>query len=1433
MSQIPVTIKDAQNLLHEELRGLPDTGTNGFEGFVAEALTELTGQAFYVAKSGHQGGSDVRSDPCNFFKLGVEGKNYGSTKLPLDALKNKITDASTEKTPVDLWILAATGPMDISNREKLDAHGEACGIGVIVLDWPRNLTHVCDLTAICVAAKQTCHKFLNAQEPITRALKLIREAPEFESVQNRVLQRLTQADAGYESTRHVIESWMAKAQSTLANARSRLGGHHNLAEGKDGIICRGAINARLDDWFAGDWGVAGLLGDEGMGKSWAALDWYNRLISSDAGAPLTIFLAAKQIDGSDIKSTLAKALYVQTGIRSVAFWEKRLTLWERHGGDGVRILILLDGLNENFQFTKWADWLQPLFDDDLDGMYRVIVSCWPNWWYESLFELANLVPPPLEITVEGFNDAELDALLQAMKIERSDLANAVLPLMRVPRLSSLVAKHRDELTDSGDVTAERVIYEDWKDRLKRRGAETGLTHEAMQSFAAQLGEKLKLDVGKTTITRKEVIDSLSKDSGKSGIELIPPITELSSGAWLKPGDKPHTFRVAADRIPFVLAVTLMSHIEQETEATAIDARIAEFLDPLKAHSLGAAILRGTLTVALLKPDASLALRQTLLHRWLEQENFQVSDFEALWRLVGLDSSLFLDLAETRWLASDGRYFHDEVMIKAFANAADFVEFQSTLNDYLKRWLGTAWPDPKVGAVLGSVDQTKEDSRQRAAETHSRYADWISSETAKSFMPIQIDTTNRHWSWLCARALAILSYTKRAPLAPALEAWALSRAIMNWAWAQHEDTVAWILRLNLEDASETATAVRRIITRFKEQRNPICEQAAGYLTAAMSHVERADSALSFETDPKKDPPAPLEIPGMDATTLFENTKQYLSPLGWKTYDPQSGQSLINALIERGLDENEGALALLIDNLPDLLILLTPNNRNHLKEAIRKERNAIKDVDEAAKRATARFEKAELIMQLYDAKPAEQSTLVLSNGFQAGQKDSWLPIYRPIALHDITRTDLETTLAIHLASWLDYVCSRLPKHKIAELDFLPHLVVHEDQGVRDGALVLAAHGRHMPALQAFVASPYSTPPSGEAKPDREREYWRNRALLEYCGFSPDASMLRRLSPESAALVTEQRMTDPGVLERFNDYLQGEFEALMTETSWSSARYWCSYREAIEALVKHDAAAVLKWLTPWAEKLKGVHVPWALMSPFPVIDTMRALSIRVPEVSLRLYEDLTDPASKSIFSIGGIILFPFEMPSSKPVENLCNGLLTNAKTDRALLEIVCASHRHNRLDWLFGWIEHLESSRTPADVAKAYTLLGLCDRSDCADELWGKFLARPPLDPWLKRVLKESLQDYRRNCQARDTLENFCASDIPTARHALRHLEEICDMRTGIWFCDLIPELHNLPYEHELTLSLSEAALNQASNLNRDRRRDKLYHTPLAFSIMAPWK
>ena len=1392
-------------------------------------MTEFTGHAFYVAKSGHQHGTDVRSAPQNLVKVGLEAKRYRSgTKPSLDQLLYKITDASTASKPVDLWLLAATWTVDVSDREKLHSYAESCGLAVLIFDWPRRLNRLCEFAVLCASAPKTCDAFLENTPSLTSAFAIVRQSPSYEKSCSQLLECLTLPNLGYDSARRACGHWLKTAQRTLANAKSRLHGHHNLLATDHGVVQRANINAQLDNWYTGSDAVAALLGDEGMGKTWAALAWHRRLASSNDDSPLTVFLSAKAIDGTDVKSTLANALATQTESQNPEFWKKRLHLWERNASPDVRILVLLDGLNENFKFTEWAEWLQPLFEDRLSGMYRIIVSCWPNWWERSLFRLANLTPKPLEVRVGAFDDDELSELLQTMCIKQSDLAPAVLELMRVPRLSSLVAKHRDKLEHSGDITAERVIYEDWKDRVERRGTRAGLSHDDMQSFVADIGNKMKADLDQN-LTKTDVIDSLSDASGKTGLELEPAIRELRSGGWLNRGAKPNTYRVASQRIPFVLGATLISQIADETVTSLMEQDIAEFLDPLKAHQLGASILRAATTIALITSGTSLILRQTLLYRWLDESNFRVEDFEAFWRLAGLEPDLFLDLAETRWLARSNSYFRDEVLIKSLANAAEFTTFKPALKDRLTQWLGTVWTSSNTGLTDQTTNPKQARLIQASADTHSRYKLWKSSSAVASFTTIHLDE-NDSWSWLSARAIPILSYMNRTPFVSALEAWALSRAIMNDP--MHSDQIAWLLRLNASDSVSTVQAIDKLIARLHGQQNPICDKAAGYLQSAVSRTDRTGAPIPKHQPPDQQVQA-FDVQSMDPDALNAAATKYLQHSGWKTCDPDSGSALINEVITRGFDADTSALHLLVDNLVDVLILLTPDNRRRLRDAITTAQQSITTTDQPGKPLSARLLSARLTLELYDADAPRQAMLILTSEIQAARIE-WKPLARPVTVQDIEGIDPSNAAPHHLAGWLEYLFDNLAETEAAELDFLPNFVTHVNKEVRTTALKLATIGPHFGALDAFANSPYASMPNDKTEPAREFEYWRNCALLQFCQYSPSVPISKCLAPEHIALIVENSTPDAEALDSFNTYLKGEFEALRAEKSWSSGRYWQSHKDAIRALAQHDQEALLNWLDPW---LQSPHpVPGkALMTEFPAIDTMHALATTAPGTSLSLYQALLNTSFKRLYSSDGIETFPFEINTTHATK-LCDSLLEQASTDKHLFAIANAAHRHDRLDWLFGQISQLHDSTLPADVAKALTLLGMCDQSDRARAVWDALGSQPPADEWLRTVHSASLDDYARNQSARTALTDFWSAQAPSAiRHAMRRLLESCDTRCTIWINDLLPKQTDRDYMHITSLHLAVDSLNQRCKRDRDARKKTLFHTPLglAYSTMAPWK
>ena len=96
----------AKSQLATALRSLPAAGSLGFEGLLRDILVEVTTLGFGLAKSGPQGGSDVRSLGLNLFEVALEAKRYRAhTVLKVDALKAKLFETWENENGTDLWIL--------------------------------------------------------------------------------------------------------------------------------------------------------------------------------------------------------------------------------------------------------------------------------------------------------------------------------------------------------------------------------------------------------------------------------------------------------------------------------------------------------------------------------------------------------------------------------------------------------------------------------------------------------------------------------------------------------------------------------------------------------------------------------------------------------------------------------------------------------------------------------------------------------------------------------------------------------------------------------------------------------------------------------------------------------------------------------------------------------------------------------------------------------------------------------------------------------------------------------------------------------------------------------------------------------------------------------------------------------------------------------
>jgi len=482
-----------------------------------------------------------------------------------------------------------------------------------------------------------------------------------------------------------------------------------------------------------------------------------------------------------------------------------------------------------------------------------------------LHSLAGLSPPPEVLNVDPFDNEELDALLAKHGVTRGDFTADLLPLLRIPRLCDLAIRHRTALAASGDITRERLIYEDWKDRLERKGAPMPVGDEEFKEFVAELGRRLHRNLDQSvesglSLTRRGLIDELGKNSGRSADFLHGTISEIVDGRWMVAvPDKTHHFRLDRELMPYVLGMALVN-ILRETPDAGMGDSLAGFMDPLRAQDFAVALLRAAVTFALLDSRCSTSLRRLLIGTWIRQQNFTRADFDTFWRLLPGDLDLFLSLTEEHWLQRSAHHNEDEILIKGIANAAErWPPIGERILDWCAGWLGTHWGDPFEGTVIG-YDPKAQGVAERQQRTEERRTEW-GTVSGSLTPPIPIrDGVDGEVAWLACRVLGILSYLPRTPSVAAIAAWAVSRAIMGNA--SEYGQVGWLMRLpyadddqephkSFDEAPELQNAVQREAWRLLELDRPVATEAARLLLGALATPDAAGQAagLPREARPK--------------------------------------------------------------------------------------------------------------------------------------------------------------------------------------------------------------------------------------------------------------------------------------------------------------------------------------------------------------------------------------------------------------------------------------------------------------------------------------------------------------------------------------------------------------------------------------------------------
>ena len=189
---------------------------------------------------------------------------------------------------LEAWVLVATRRVSEQIRQSLDQHGERLGVPVLIIDW---MCHeVAPLAALCAFAPDLVEREFSKQAgAAARALQPISD----EAIE-RLRRDLQSWCLGFEAIRarshdKLDEIWNSSRESKAVLGQDVAGG----AQQKK--VKRSAVHEALNKWWQGaarDDALAGVVGLEGAGKTWATFYW---LIDSKDTQPIVLLTPSSAV----------------------------------------------------------------------------------------------------------------------------------------------------------------------------------------------------------------------------------------------------------------------------------------------------------------------------------------------------------------------------------------------------------------------------------------------------------------------------------------------------------------------------------------------------------------------------------------------------------------------------------------------------------------------------------------------------------------------------------------------------------------------------------------------------------------------------------------------------------------------------------------------------------------------------------------------------------------------------------------------------------------------------------------------------------------------------------------------------------------------------------------------------------------------------------
>jgi len=765
-----------------------------FEEVAAALISELLDVGIAMAKSGFQHGGDAGSAGRQGRRFRIETKRYADgTDISNRELLGEIDHALTRDRALEGWFLAATRKASEQLEQDLLGKSDELGLPVVVIDWKPDTFPA--LAALCTCAPDVLDSLVNTEAgDLARAL-----TSDGASALARLKREMETWNLGFDRLRTLSHDYLDAAWMDPRTAQAVLG--QDVAGGAvSTTIDRPALKEAFNGWWYGraaEDAPALVLGSEGVGKTWAAVQW---LIQESDRQPVVIVAPSSAVAGpadmtsAGVRRFIGDRLYEITESRDRDHWRLRLDrLMQRPPEEGPVLTLVLDGMNQE-PSVHWLALLKTLQHPAFAGRIRVIATTRPLHFTERLHRLQGLHVRPVEIEVGAYDASpggELDQRLAREDLRRDDLPGDLLELARTPRLFSLVVRLRHRLSDGGQVTVHRLLWEYGRDTLGVR--DRSMSEAEWRTWLSEVARDRRQGVSDYNLER---FGSMVGRADLDQNDVFRRLSDIVDGRFAA-GGSAGPLTLSSTIVTHALGAALLEHlrlIEASAGAGALEGKLAASLDPIAAIDERAEILRAAVSIILeSNPVGQEAVLRLLVKDWMQSQNLPEAHREEIVRLAVPLCGPLLDVVEQTWgpastLAIDAL----RRMPRDDAGSRDLVITRC------EAWLKTISRDVDLPA-----HRNEDADRARS----NRLVDRVGTDEdgERTVLGERLTFVERtHHNGLRAIPTLLDGY----PLRPALPV--LSAAAFNMAIRGREnfwDGLKWLCLLNGIDAPDVSSALR--------------------------------------------------------------------------------------------------------------------------------------------------------------------------------------------------------------------------------------------------------------------------------------------------------------------------------------------------------------------------------------------------------------------------------------------------------------------------------------------------------------------------------------------------------------------------------------------------------------------------------------------------